>query len=111
MSVLIERAPSPDPILRARGLEMNLRTRQVRLFDRIVPLTPREFQLLHVLMLNVNQVCSMGLLRQTLEADALTGDGRVRVCISRLRRRLDDGHHRLIRTAHGIGYRLAGRTS
>ncbi|MEU0537872.1 winged helix-turn-helix domain-containing protein [Amycolatopsis tolypomycina] len=107
MTDVIERTPSQEPVVRVQGLEMNLRTGKVRLRGEAVHLTPTEFRLLRMLMLNPNRVSPGWLLER-----ALGGDSRkVRFYVGRLRRKLGDRHHVLIRTAHGAGYRLAGRTA
>ncbi|WP_410607949.1 winged helix-turn-helix domain-containing protein [Amycolatopsis sp. lyj-109] len=109
MTDVIERTPSPEPVVRVQGLELNLRTGQVRLRGEAVHLTPTEFRLLRVLMLNPNRVSPNWLLERALGGP---GDGqKVRFYVGRLRRKLGDRHHVLIRTAHGSGYRLAGRTA
>src|SRR5436305_1836703 len=110
MSNVIELRPTKDPILRARGVEMNLRTRQVRHLDRPVNLTPTEFRLLYALMLNPNRVSPNATLRRAVNGSGRTGDNKVRFYIRSLRRKLDDHHRTLIRTAHGLGYLIAGRT-
>lgn len=110
MTDVIERAPSREPVLRVQGLEMNLRTRQVHLRGESVHLTPTEFRLLRVLMLNPNRVSPRWLLEHALGGQG--GNGRrVQFYVARLRRKLGDRHRVLIRTAHGAGYRLTGRTA
>lgn len=104
MTSQIECSPTRDSVLRSRGLEMNLRTRQVTLHGATVTLTPSEFRLLQILMLNVDRVCPLSLLRA-----AVGSKNTVRSGIGRLRRKLDDHHHVLIRTAHGQGYLIIGR--
>ena len=110
MADVIEHTPSREPVLRVQGLEMNLRTGQVHHRGERVHLTPTEFRLLRMLMLNPNRVSPNRLLE-----NALGGPGRnsrkVGFYVARLRRKLGDRHRVLIRTAHGAGYRLAGRTA
>jgi DNA-binding response OmpR family regulator len=75
-----------------------------------VHLTPSEFRLLRMLMLNPNRVSPNWLLERALGGAG--GNGRrVQFYVARLRRKLGDRHRVLIRTAHGTGYRLTGRTA
>ncbi|MEU5259437.1 winged helix-turn-helix domain-containing protein [Amycolatopsis sp. NPDC021455] len=109
MTEVIERTPSREPVLRVQGLEMNLRTGAVHYRGEAVHLTPTESRLLRVLMLNANRVSPIWLLERAL--GGTRGDSRkIRFYVARLRRKLGDHHRVLIRTAHGTGYRLSGRT-
>jgi DNA-binding response OmpR family regulator len=109
MTDVIERTPSREPVLRVQGLEMNLRTSQVRHRGESVQLTPTEFRLLRMLMLNANRVSPSWLLERALGGPGRDGR-KVQFYVARLRRKLGDRHRILIRTAHGAGYWLAGRT-
>jgi DNA-binding response OmpR family regulator len=110
MADVIEHTPSREPVLRVQGLELNLRTRQVRHRGERVHLTPTEFRLLRMLMLNPNRVSPNWLLERALGGPNPTGR-KVQFYVARLRRKLGDRHRVLIRTAHGAGYRLTGRTA
>lgn len=110
MTDVIEHTPSREPVLRVQGLEMNLRTGQVRHRGESVHLTPTEFRLLRTLMLNPNRVSPSRLLEHALGGPGRNGR-KVQFYVARLRRKLGDRHRVLIRTAHGAGYRLAGRTA
>lgn len=110
MTNVIEHTPSREPILRVQGLEMNLRTGQVRNQGRDVPVTPNELRVLYTLMRNSNRVSPMALLSSAVGYSEKIESLKVRSYIASLRRKLDDDHHVLIRSAHGLGYRLAGRT-
>jgi len=110
MSEVIEHTPSREPVLRVQGLEMNLRTGQVRHRGERVHLTPTEFRLLRMLMLNPNRVSPSWLLERALGGPGRNGR-QVGFHVARLRRKLGDHHRVLIRTAHGAGYRLTGRTA
>ncbi|MEQ0558043.1 winged helix-turn-helix domain-containing protein [Amycolatopsis sp. NEAU-NG30] len=110
MTDVIERTPSREPVLRVQGLELNLRTGQVRYRGETVHLTPTEFRLLRMLMLNANRVSPNWLLERALGGPGHNGR-KVQFYVARLRRKLGDRHRVLIRTAHGSGYRLTGRTA
>ncbi len=108
MTTAIVSRPNPDPILRAAGLEMNLRSREVRHRGVLVPLTPTEFRVLHALLARRGQICPTAFLEQILGRPGGAGTGKVQFYVSRLRGKLGDRHRVLIRNAHGLGYRIAG---
>ncbi|WP_051289834.1 response regulator transcription factor [Paenibacillus massiliensis] len=74
-----------------------------------VELTPKEFDLLLYLALQVNRVCSRReILRHVWEHDYISDTNVVDVYIRHLRKKLDRGHRqKLIRTKRGIGYYIA----
>ena len=72
--------------------------------------TAMEFRLLRMLMLNPTRVSPNWLLERALGGEGHNGR-KVQFYVARLRRKLGDRHRVLIRTAHGAGYRLAGRTA
>jgi DNA-binding response OmpR family regulator len=95
----------PQERLRAQGVELDAAGRSVTLDGAPVPLSTREFDLLHALMLGAGRVLSREQLEQQLyrwgqevESNA------VEVHIHHLRRKLGAG---LIQTVRGVGYRLA----
>lgn len=92
---------------------MNLRTRAVRHRDESVHLSPTEFQMLHVLLVNANRISSNHQIHRVVYGTGTRPDtvqARIGRTIGALRRKLGDRDRTLIRTAHGIGYRLVGRT-
>jgi|SRR5438309_825638 len=95
----------------AGELSLNLKSREVRVGEREVKLTPKEFSLLEYLMRHPNQVLSGQQIADhvwSYDFDGLTN--RVAVYISYLRRKLEEaGGADLIQTVHGIGYRLTAR--
>lgn len=83
--------------------------RQVWRAGVAVELTPKEFDLLLYLALQVNRVCSRrDILRQVWEHDYISDTNVVDVYIRHLRKKLDRGHrHKLIHTKRGVGYYIA----
>jgi DNA-binding response OmpR family regulator len=91
-------------VLRAGGLVLDLRARRIRVDDREVDLTAREFELMEMLMRHTGEVLSRELLLSRvwgLEFDP--GSNVVDVYIGHLRRKLGEGS---IETVRGAGYRL-----
>jgi len=98
--------------LRIGPLEIDLAGREVRVEDRSIPLTPKEFDLLLVLARNRGRVLGRETLLQQVWGYEYLGDSRtVDVHIQRLRHKLepDPRHPRYLLTVHGIGYKFAAR--
>ena len=103
LRALVRRAHGrPEPVLRLGEIELNPAARSVTRAGQPVELTPREFDLLHLLLENTDRV----LTRRTLEEQLYTWNEAVdsnalEVHIHHLRRKLGN---ELIRTVRGIGY-------
>jgi two-component system KDP operon response regulator KdpE len=85
---------------------------EVRVGERLVDLTPREFEILRVLLANAGRLVTKGRILRAVWGDAYSGeDSYVYVHVSQLRRKLasadPDGALRdLIVTEPGVGYRI-----
>jgi two-component system KDP operon response regulator KdpE len=85
---------------------------EVRVADRLVDLTPREFELLRVLLTHQGRVVTKGRLLRAVWGEAYQGaDSYVYVHVSQLRRKLAAADPsgeltRLIVTEPGVGYRV-----
>ncbi|KVW96226.1 response regulator [Thiobacillus denitrificans] len=103
LRALVRRAHGrPEPLLTLGGIELNPAAHTVTRAGEPVELTPREFELLHVLLQNPGRV----LTRRTLEEQLYTWNDAVdsnalEVHIHHLRRKLGNT---LIRTVRGVGY-------
>lgn len=77
-----------------------------------IPLTPREFQILHYLILHQGNLVRKAELIEALqdESDPI-GDDNLKVHVHALRRKLDDraSHPRFIETIRGLGYRFKSK--
>lgn len=92
----------PEPLLTLGAVELNPAARSVMRAGQPVELTPREFDLLHLLLQHADRVLS----RRSIEEQLYTWDDAVdsnalEVHIHHLRRKLGT---ELIRTVRGIGY-------
>lgn len=87
-------------------LEMNLARHEVRYGGELVALTPREFDLLKVLLENKNIVVSRDtLLEKVCGYDYLGETNVIDVYVRYLRSKLDDVYHvKIIQTVRGVGY-------
>lgn len=109
ISALLRRsAGQAQPILRAGPLEMNTHAKEVRVLDRVVPLTAYEYRLLELLVMRAGRVVSKQELTDQLYDQDLERDSNVvEVLLTRLRKKLDpDRSLGLIETLRGQGYRL-----
>ena len=102
---------SGDPAGFAVGdLEIRHDRRRVTVAGREVPLTAKEYRLLHVLARNAGRVMSPdALLRQVWGTPEATDAGLVRAVVRKLRVKLGDDARRptYIFNEHGFGYRMA----
>jgi DNA-binding response OmpR family regulator len=104
------RPPAADePPLRFDGLEIDATAREVRVDDRPVSLTPKEFDLLLLLASNPRRVFSRFQLLDELWDVAFDGDpATVTVHIRRLREKIEaePSQPRHLVTVWGLGYRF-----
>jgi DNA-binding response OmpR family regulator len=104
-------APQRDEVIRLDGLEIDRRSRQVRVGGEPVTLTPKEFDLLELFASNPGRVFSRLALLDELWDVAFDGDpATVTVHIRRLREKIepDPSHPERLVTVWGAGYRFAG---
>ena len=96
--------------LNCADLEMDLLSRKVRRTGKSLELQPREFRLLEFLMRHKEQVVTRTLLLEGVwEYHFDPGTNVIDVHVSRLRKKVDEGHEvALLRTIRGAGYMLGG---
>lgn len=98
----------PPEHLTAQGLTLDPATRVVMQAGQVVVLSVREFDLLHVLMLNTGHALSRDQLEQHLYSWGQQVDSNaVEVHVHYLRRKLGSG---VIQTVRGVGYLLPRET-
>ena len=104
-----------QPVLDVSGVELDPAAHTVRRAGVLVPLTAREFALLHFLMDRAGQVVPRAdLLDAVWDANYDGLSNVVDVHVANLRRKLDDGREAVpIETVRGVGYRfqVAGSTA
>ncbi|HEU4671585.1 MAG TPA: response regulator transcription factor [Candidatus Limnocylindrales bacterium] len=116
LHALLRRSAGPgssgEGIVRAGALVLDSVRHEVTVADRPVELTPREFEVLRVLLANPGRLVTRGRLLRAVWGEAYRGeDHYVHVYVSQLRRKLaaaaGDGSLRdLIVTEPGVGYRV-----
>ena len=95
--------------LRVGDIVMDVARHQVWVQGRPVDLTPKEYELLRMLMANKGIVLTRELLLDKVWGYDFAGDTRtVDVHVVRLRQKLEDdpAHPRYIETVRGVGYRM-----
>jgi len=105
----IEKSPSPTEVLRVADIALDKTTRQVKVGDRLVKLTPTEFDLLAVLMSAPGRVLSrLALLEQVQGVAVDSLERSIDVHIRNLRTKIepDPSSPRYIETVFGVGYRF-----
>lgn len=94
---------------RVGNIFLQVDTREVKVHDKSVDLTRKEFDLLHIFMQNVGKVLTREVLLQKVWGYEYEGETRtVDVHIRHLRRKLGPEGETRIETIHGVGYKLRG---
>jgi len=109
VQALLRRGPAlQENVLKARDLEINRLTRQVKRDGRRIELSPKEYSLLEYLFLHPGRVLSRSMIVEKIWDQSFEGlTNIVDVYIGHLRRKVYEGHsHKLIRTVRGLGYML-----
>jgi len=92
-------------VLRLGDLTAEILSRTVSIHGELLDLTPKEFDLLILLMRNPGRVYSREvLLEKVWDMDFTGGTRTVDIHVQRLRKKLGS-HHVLIQTVYGIGYK------
>ena len=96
---------------RVEDVLLDARAHRVEVRGKEITLTPREFDLLHLLISNAGQALSrQHILDSVWGAEWFGDENVVEVFIRQLRRKIerDPDRPRLIETVRGVGYRLTG---
>lgn len=109
---LLRRAPAPKNVITAGegAMKLDRQRRELRIEDRVIDLTPTEYQLLNLLAENVGEVVPHEKLLNTIWGSGKESDhDSLKVYIWHLRRKLEDNPRqpKLLLTEWGVGYRLA----
>ncbi|MCG3205013.1 MAG: Transcriptional regulatory protein SrrA [Elusimicrobia bacterium] len=109
IKALLRRSKPKDPshgIVEASGIRLNLDQHRVEIDNKVVDLSPKEFDLLAALMRAKNTVLTRETLCESVWGHELVGNTRtVDVHVGRLRRKLG-AHEKKIETVERIGYRF-----
>ena len=110
MRVVLRRRMPPE-ITRVSDLELDRSSRRVRRGSSLIELTPREFELLDLLMTNADRVLPREVILERIWGyDSDVDPNVLDVYIGYLRKKIDSTHQpRLIHTVRGVGYSLRER--
>jgi two-component system response regulator RegX3 len=113
MKAILRRQVSPsvvDPdIIEADGVRIDTERHQVTVNQQVVQLPLKEFELLELLMINVNRVLTRGQIIDRVWGSNYYGDTKtLDVHIKRLRTKIEDDPARPVRivTVRGVGYKF-----
>ena len=101
-------ARGSEPVVRTGDLTLDLGRRTVSRGGRDIALSPKEYDLLSELALNLGRTVAHAALLRAVWGSERTDVQYLRVYVGQLRRRLGEGADGdLIRSESGVGYRLA----
>ncbi|SHK47378.1 response regulator transcription factor [Rhodothermus profundi] len=110
LRALLRRAPvwQPSDLIRVGPLEINERRRQARIGDQVLPLRPKEYDLLRFLARHPGEVLSRTRIAEQVWGDPFyVSDNTIDVTVSGLRQKLSEATPALqIETVRGVGYAL-----
>ena len=96
--------------IRLNGLVLNLQQRKAIAGEKLLDLTPKEFELLALLAANPERVYSRDQLLELIWGMEYTGGTRtVDIHIQRIRKKLGPSFHDILQTIHGVGYKSSDR--
>jgi DNA-binding response OmpR family regulator len=104
----VEKQSQPNEVLRATGISLDRNTRLVKVEERVVDLTPSEFDLLATLMAAPGRVFTRAELLDQLGASFEGVERTIDVHVRNLRGKieLEPSQPRYIETVFGVGYRF-----
>ena len=105
-------ADPPPGVLAVGEITLDPDRHEVRVAGQLLPLTLRQFDLLHLLLLHPNQILPRStILERVWGSTGLQGSNTLEVQVMRLRRWIDadPASPSVIRTVRGIGYELVNR--
>jgi two-component system response regulator MprA len=108
-AVLRRRGLQLGELLTFQGLTLNRGARVVTRNERVIELTPREFELLEFFMMHPRQVLTRNAILARIWGYNYIGDDNViEVYVRHLREKLNDNPPQLLQTVRGVGYVLRG---
>lgn len=108
-AVLRRRGKNVDRVLAFQDVSLDRESREVMRGDRVIELTPREFELLELFLMHPRQVLTRDVILAHIWGYDYEGDDNVlEVFVRHLREKLGDNPPRLLQTVRGVGYVLRG---
>ncbi len=100
---------SEDHLLKSGGLTLNLDTKEVRVDDELVSVTPTEYKIIHLLIKHPGRVFSIQEIYENVwNEDAIGAENTVAVHIRRIREKLEINpkEPKYLKVVWGIGYKI-----
>ncbi|MEG0181284.1 MAG: response regulator transcription factor [Terrisporobacter sp.] len=100
---------SSDEILRSGGLELNTSTKEVKVDGQVVKVTPIEFKILNLLLLNKGRVFSIDeIYEKVWNEESFNVENTVAVHIRRIREKIEINpkEPRYLKVVWGVGYKI-----
>ncbi len=108
-AVLRRRGLQLGELLTFQGVTLHRGTRVVTRDERMIELTPREFDLLEFFMMHPRQVLTRNaILARIWGYNYASDDNVIEVYVRHLREKLNDNPPQLLQTVRGVGYVLRG---
>ncbi len=108
-AVLRRRGMQLGELLTFQGVTLHRGTRVVTRDERMIELTPREFDLLEFFMMHPRQVLTRNaILARIWGYNYASDDNVIEVYVRHLREKLNDNPPQLLQTVRGVGYVLRG---
>ena len=106
-AVLRRRTPDLNRVVQVGDLTIDTATREVRVGERQLDLSVREYDLLHFLAVHAHEVMHRQRILDEVWGHNFFGDeNNLEVYVRYLRQKLGDADHQRIQTVRGVGYRL-----
>lgn len=102
-------AKEDENVIRIEDLTINLETHEVKLGDKLLKLTPTEFDILSLLAKSRGKVFSIENIYESVwNQEFMTSDNTVMVHIRKIREKIesDPRNPRFIKTVWGVGYKI-----
>lgn len=107
--LLNQQSQASSPVLEAGGLKIDTDKRTVLVYGRSIDLTPKEFDILHLLASHPSKVFSAdNIFQQVWGESYYEGGNTVMVHIRTLRKKLGEDKDQFIKTVWGVGYKFNG---
>lgn len=103
-SLLVE-----ENLLKSGGLTLNMETKEVKVEDELVSVTPTEYKIIHLLIKNPGRVFSIQEIYENVwNEDAIGAENTVAVHIRRIREKLEINPKdpKYLKVVWGIGYKI-----
>lgn len=110
IQVLKERVELPTNILRVRDIELDDDLKRVLIRGEEIKLTPKEYQILHLLMLHPNRIYSAEEIYETIWQERAINSETIMVHIRNLREKIEISPKQpdYIKVVWGVGYKIEG---